>query len=185
MNVRAFSLVAVYLAVAGCASTGSTTPYKTAQQDGWSHYGSEPRNVGAYVALGALQGDERNIVVEGVITETCTTSGCWAKIVDKKGHEIIVLTEESRFHLPRNCAGHRAVAHGNMEVREISVEQRRHYAEVAGASPDQIAAITEPQHSLLLIADSVYLEGEGFVDAYSVQEAEAACKAQLEKEINR
>jgi hypothetical protein len=183
MNVRGMCLVGACLAVTACASTG--TPYETAKQEGWNHYGWQPASVGAYVALGALQGDERNVVVEGVITETCTTSGCWIKIVDKKGHDIIVLTEESKFHLPRNCTGHRAVAHGNMEVREIPVEQRRHYAEVAGASPEEIAKITAPQRSLILIADSVFLEGEGFVDAYTVQEAEAACKAQLEKELNK
>ncbi|MHC4083385.1 MAG: DUF4920 domain-containing protein [Planctomycetota bacterium] len=183
MNVRVLWLAGAGLVVTGCASTG--TPYETAKQEGWNHYGSQPDSVGAYVALGALQGDEQNIVVEGVITETCTTSGCWAKIVDKKGHDIIVLTEESKFHLPRNCAGHRAVAHGSMEVREIPVEQRRHYAEVAGASPEEVAKITEPQYTLILIADSVFLEGEGFVDAYTVEEAEAACKAQLEKEISK
>jgi hypothetical protein len=185
MNRHALSVVAACLTLAGCASTGTRTPYETAQRDGWNHYGQEPEHAGAYVALGALNGDEQNVVVEGVITETCTTSGCWAKIVDRQGHELIVLTEEKNFHLPRNCAGHRAVAHGDMEVREVSVEQRRHYAEVAGASPQQIALITEPQHTLILIADSVLLEGDGFVEAYTVKQAKRACEAQLEREISK
>ncbi|MHC5007189.1 MAG: DUF4920 domain-containing protein [Planctomycetota bacterium] len=185
MKLRVLWLAGACLVAVGCASTGSKTPYETAQQEGWNHYGWAPDDVGAYVALGALQGDEQNVVVKGVITETCSTSGCWIKIDDKKGHDIIVLTEESKFHLPRNCTGHRAVAHGNMEVREIPVEQRRHYAEVAGASPEEIAKITEPQRTLVLIAGSVFLEGEGFVDAYTVEEAEAACKAQLEKELSK
>jgi hypothetical protein len=185
MNVRGLWLAGACLVAVGCASTGSNTPYETAQQKGWNHYGLQPDTVGAYVSLGALQGDERNIVVEGMITETCATSGCWIKIVDKKGHEIIVLTEESSFHLPRNCTGHQAVAHGNMEMREIPVEQRRHYAEVSGATPEEIAKITEPEYALILIAGSVYLQGEGFVDAYTVEEAEAACKEQLAKELSK
>jgi hypothetical protein len=185
MNVRVLCLAGACLAVTGCASTGSNTPYERAQEQGWSHYGWKPDDVGAYVALGALQGDEQNVVVEGLITETCTTSGCWVKIVDKNGNDIIVLTEESKFHLPRNCTGRQAVAHGNMEVRLVPVEQRRHYAEVSGATPQEIAAITEPQRSLILVADSVFVEGKGLVDAYTVEEAEAACKAQLEKEISK
>jgi hypothetical protein len=183
MSVRVVLVAGVCLAAAGCASTGSGTPYETARQEGWSHYGQQPARVGDYVALGALQGDERSVVVEGLITETCTTSGCWAKVVDGQGHEVIVLTEEKRFHLPRNCAGHRAVAHGDVQVRVIPVEQRRHYAEVAGASPQEVARITEPQRTLVLVADSVYLEGEGFVEAYTEEEAKKACEAALKREL--
>jgi hypothetical protein len=173
------------LTLMACQATGTGTPYETAQKNGWQHYGAQPQSVGGYVALGALKGDEQNIVVKGRITETCTTSGCWAKIVDGSGHELIVLTEEKQFHLPRNCAGHRAVAHGNMQVREMPVAQRRHYAEVAGASAEEIAKITEPEYTLILIADSVLLDGDDFVEAYTVQQAEEACEAQLEKEINK
>jgi hypothetical protein len=179
------TLAAGCAVLTGCQATGTGTPYARAQQEGWRHYGSEPQSVGAYIALGALGGDEQDVVVEGVISETCTTSGCWAKIVDEQGHDLIVLCEESRFHLPRNCAGHRAVAHGNVQVREIPVEQRRHYAEVAGASPEEIARITEPERTLILVADSVFLEGDDFVEAYTVEQAEEACKAQLEREISK
>jgi hypothetical protein len=173
-------LAAGVLILAGCHTT---SPYVTAQEKGWSHYGSKPASVGEYVALGALEGDEQGIVVDGVITETCETSGCWAKFVDDDGNEIIVITEEKQFHLPRNCTGHRGVAHGNVQVRVISVQEQRHWAEVSGASPAEIAAITEPDRKLLLIADSVYLEGDGFVAAYTEEEAKAACEAALEKEL--
>jgi hypothetical protein len=179
------ALAAACLVLAGCQTTGTGTPYETAQQEGWSHYGGKPRSVGPYVALGAIQGDEQDIVVEGVITETCLTSGCWAKIVDEDGHGLTVITEEKKFHLPRNCVGHRAVAHGKVEVRVIPVEQRRHYAEVAGASPEEVARITEPQRMLLLIADSVYLEGSGLGEAYTVEQAEEACEAQLKGKVDK
>lgn len=184
MNVHASRLAALaagVLTLAGCHTTGS--PYARAQAEGWKHYGQEPQRVGEYVALGAIAGDEQGIVVEGLITETCETSGCWAKIVDDDGNEIIVITEEKNFHLPRNCTGHRAVAHGNVQVRVISVEEQRHWAQVSGAGQDQIAAITEPDRKLLLIADSVYLEGDGFVAAYTEEEAKKACEEGLEKEM--
>ena len=73
-------LAAGLMVLAGCQATGTGTPYATAQKEGWNHYGEKPQSVGQYVALGAIQGDEQDIVVEGTITETCTTSGCWAKI---------------------------------------------------------------------------------------------------------
>jgi hypothetical protein len=184
MNAHASCLAALaagVLVLAGCQTTGS--PYAKAQNEGWKHYGQEPQRVGDYVALGAIAGDEQGIVVDGLVTETCETSGCWAKIVDGDGNEIIVITEEKQFHLPRNCTGHRAVAHGNVQVRVISVEEQRHWAEVSGASPEAVAAITEPDRKLLLIADSVYLDGDGFVAAYTEEEAKAACEAALEKEM--
>jgi hypothetical protein len=184
MNVHTSCLAALAAGLVVLAGCQAGSPYATAQEKGWNHYGQEPASVGDYVALGAIQGDEQGIVVDGLITETCETSGCWAKIVDDDGNEIIVLTEEKKFHLPRNCTGHRAVAHGNVQVRVISVEEQRHWAEVSGASPDEVAAITEPDRKLLLIADSVYLEGDDFVAAYTEAEAEAACEAELEKEMH-
>ena len=41
---------------------------------------------------------------------------------------------------------------GILDVTPESVEDQRHYAEDAGASPEEVAAITEPKNTLVLTA---------------------------------
>ena len=55
MNLRSYCVLAACLMLPACASTGTGTPYDTAQREGWNHYGSQTKDVGPYVALGALQ----------------------------------------------------------------------------------------------------------------------------------
>jgi hypothetical protein len=162
------------LLAAGCQST---CPYANAQKEGWSHYGANPDVSGRLVALGAVKGDEQDIVVQGTITKMCTTSGCWALISDDHGGELFVMCEDKGFHLPTNAVGHDLVAHGDGHVNVTTVEQQRHFAEVSGAAPEEIAAITEPQYTIMLIADSVFLKGDDLRRAYTPQEAEEACEA--------
>jgi hypothetical protein len=164
----------VCLSAAGCQSA---SPYAAAQGEGWSHYGADPEVSHRLVALGAVQGDEQDIIVRGTITKMCTTSGCWALITDEQGAELLVMCEDEGFHLPTNAIGHQLVAHGHGHVNVTPVEQRRHFADVSGATPEEIAAITEPEYTVMLIADSVYLKGDDLRRAYTPEEAAAACEA--------
>ena len=42
-------------------------------------------------------------------------------------------------------------------VEEMSVEDQRHYAEDGGATPEEIAAITEPKRTLAFEANGVLI----------------------------
>ena len=175
MPLRLLPLAAlVCLLAAGCQTT---SPYATAQKEGWHHYGANPDVSHDLVALGAVRGDEQDIIVHGTITKMCTTSGCWALITDDHGGELFVMCEDKGFHLPTNAIGHRLVAHGDGHVNVTSVEERRHFAEVSGAAPEEIEAITEPEYTVMLIADSVFLKGDDLSRAYTPEEAEEACEA--------
>ena len=165
-------LMCAALAPAGCGS-----PYRTAEKDGWNHYGAFPKVGGDVVALGAVKGDETDIIVEGKVVNMCRTSGCWIMLEDERGDQLFVQFEDEGFQLPTNAIGHRAVAHGKGHVRVIPVEQRRHFAEVSGASKEEIAKITEPEHTTMLLADSVYIDGDDLAPAMTEEEAEAACEA--------
>ena len=175
MSCRITVLVAAaFLTTAiGCQTSH---PYHAAKEKNWNHYGIDVCTPGPHVALGTLKGGETDVVVSGLVTETCKVSGCWATIDDGKD-ELIVLCEDSGFHLPGNCVGHDAVAHGRTEVRITPVDQLRHFAEVSGASPEEVAAITKPERMIVLIADSVFLKGDDLKRAYTHEEAEAACEA--------
>ena len=149
---RLFAVLA--LTLTGCAST----PMETAANDGWNHYGAEGRDQGPTLALGALEGGESNVIVEGTITDVCAVKGCWMRVRDGD-EELFVRFQDYGFFVPRNAAGHRVAMHGTTVRQLTSVEELRHYAEDAGKSAEEIAAITEPEERVIFFADSVYIEG--------------------------
>jgi len=144
------------ISIVGCAST----PMDEARSEGWNHYGEQVSS-GRAASLGALEGGDRDIIIEGAIQEVCPKKGCWMHVVDDEGTIRTVRFEDYSFFVPRNAAGRRVVVHGRAETHVASVDELRHYAEDAGKSPEEIAAITKPREQIIVYADSVYIEGEG------------------------
>lgn len=177
--LRMMTLGAAVLAAASLFGGCANDSYQKAQMDGWNHFGPvqeiEKTN---HVALGMFSGEETDVVVEGTIIEMCETSGCWAKIADEAGHEVFILCEPHGFHLPKNATGHTVVAHGDGQVRVVPVADQKHFAEVSGATEEEIAQITKPKVMKMLIADSVYIEGADLVKAYTPEEALEQCEAE-------
>jgi hypothetical protein len=64
------------------------------------------------------------------------------------------------FFMPKNIAGKEVIVNGKAFVSEVSVEEQRHYAEDAGKSEDEIAAITEVKRTYTFEADGVLLKEE-------------------------
>lgn len=153
-------LLLLFLALSSCASTGST-PMTVAKDAGWSQFGDSSISGGGgeVVALGALSGGEKNVIVEGTILEVCSVKGCWMR-VQQDGQELFVRFKDYGFFVPKDASGKRVVMHGVSEKKMASVEELRHYAEDAGKSEAEIAMITEPQERITFYADSVYIEGE-------------------------
>jgi hypothetical protein len=143
------------------ASCAASTPMSAAKGEGWSHYGAAGRDTGPVVALGAVAGGESNVIVEGTIVDVCPKKGCWMRVKDDSDHELFVRFQDYGFFVPMNAAGHRVVMHGTSVAEEASVEDLRHYAQDAGKSPEEIAAITAPEMRVTFFADSVYIEGTG------------------------
>lgn len=98
-----------------------------------------------------------DIVLTGYVTEVCQKEGCWLKMTTQKGSEdeIFVKMKDHAFLLPKNIAGKRAVVFGTVEKKEQSVKEQQHYLEDAGASQDEIDAITTPKATFVLSATGV------------------------------
>jgi hypothetical protein len=164
--LRTISLLALAAASAvGCQSE-RLNPMKTARDGGWAHYGMQDKEWGPTVALGAVGGDDANVIVEGNIVDVCQMKGCWMRVSDGE-QELFVRFQDYGFFVPMNAAGHDVVMHGTAVEKELSVEELRHYAEDAGKSPQEIAAITEPETRVTFYADSVYIAGDGLDEPYS------------------
>jgi len=76
------------------------------------------------------------VVVEGDVTEVCQSMGCWTMISDGK-NEIRAMTLH-KFFLPKDMKNVKAVVQGEFEVKEITEEQAKHFAEESGKNSDNI-----------------------------------------------
>ncbi len=107
----------------------------------------------------------QTVRVEGEVAEVCQMEGCWLTFQQAGGTPVRVAIphegegegEGHAFEFPRDIAGAHAVVEGTLELKETSVEMRRHLAEDAGASAEEVAAITEPQRQIVLNASGATL----------------------------
>ena len=107
----------------------------------------------------AQSGAVENVIIEGVITQTCAKKGCWMNVKMAEGDTMMVRFKDYGFFVPKEGAEDlRTVMHGVAKMDTISVDLLRHYAEDAGETEDIIMEITEPRFILEFIADGVLIE---------------------------
>ena len=94
----------------------------------------------------------------GTVEDVCQAKGCWMNIVaDGVADTMVGKFKDYGFFMPKDIAGKEVIMNGEAYYEETSVEELRHYAEDAGASAEDIAAITEPEKTLKFMADGVLL----------------------------
>ena len=107
----------------------------------------------------AQSGVVENVILDGIITQTCAKKGCWMDVKMAEGDTMIVRFKDYGFFVPKEGAEDlRTVIHGTAKMDTISVDLLRHYAEDAGETEDEIMQITEPRFVLEFIADGVLIE---------------------------
>lgn len=103
--------------------------------------------------------EKLNIVLEGEIAGVCQKKGCWLKLpIDKSGQNLFVKFKDYKFFVPMNAAGKKAFISGVAQKETIDVATLKHYAEDAGKSQEEIAAINEPEVKYTFMADGVAIE---------------------------
>ena len=97
-------------------------------------------------------------LVKAKVGEVCQAEGCWMKLKNPEGQDIFVKFKDHAFLIPKDLAGHSAVVYGTAIRKTVSVEDQRHYAEDAGKTKEELAAITEPKVELRIDATGVVIE---------------------------
>ncbi len=92
-----------------------------------------------------------DVKIKGVVTDVCTIEGCWIKVQSADG-QIMVKMKDHKFTVPVALNGKTVVIGGSAEEKTTSVEQLKHYAEDAGKSKAEIAAIKEPKKEIIVDA---------------------------------
>lgn len=98
-----------------------------------------------------------DVVVKGEITQVCQAEGCWLKMKNSAGEDMLVKFKDHKFLIPKDTKGS-VVVFGTAKRKTVSVEERRHMAEDAGKSKDEIAAITTPKTETRIDAEGLILE---------------------------
>ncbi len=102
-------------------------------------------------------GDTTIVKFTATVNEVCQTKGCWMRL-DLGDDEAMVRFKDYGFFMPKNIADMEVIVNGKAYISEMSVEEQRHYAEDAGKSEEEIAAITEVEKTLSFEADGVLVK---------------------------
>lgn len=106
--------------------------------------------------LGSLLAGKENaeVKITGKVVEVCKMEGCWIMMETANGPMRIKM-KDHKFLVPLSLNGKTIVANGTAILKETSVEKLRHYAEDAGKSKDEIAAITAPKKEITFDATGI------------------------------
>ena len=96
--------------------------------------------------------------LEGTIIQTCPKKGCWMSLATATDTLFVRFRDYGFFVPTDSVSGKVAVIEGDLFLDTITVEMRKHYAEDAGKSEEEIAAIYEPEYDINFIADGVIIK---------------------------
>ncbi len=100
------------------------------------------------------------------VEAVCQMKGCWMTLVPAtetatdESASTMVRFKDYGFFVPKDIDGRRVIVEGKAYYTTTSVEELRHYAEDAGKSEEEIAAITEPKQEMAFLASGVLLIDE-------------------------
>lgn len=171
------SVAAVFAVVAGCESTsapaakagGDAKPAAVAAaapSGSFKSYGEPVKNDGAptvtvkQLLSNVSQYEGKPVRVEGAVSKVCERKGCWMEMADGDKALFVKFTcpVDGRL-IPMDAVGKRAVAQGELKIKEISEADARHLAEEGGKTPEQVAKIVGPQKQITLASPGAVVYG--------------------------
>ena len=98
--------------------------------------------------------EPKEIKIKGKVTEVCKAEGCWLRMETASG-SMMIRMKDHKFFVPVSMQGKTIVANGTATLKETSVDMLRHYAEDAGKTKEEIAAIKDPKKEIVLQATGI------------------------------
>lgn len=102
-----------------------------------------------------LVNDQFEGQVKAKVTEVCKAEGCWIKVQKADGTSMMVRAKDHKFLMPENIVGKTVLIEGAATVKETTEEMRKHYAEDAGKSKEEIAKIKGSEKDVQFAAKGV------------------------------
>ena len=119
-------------------------------------FGAEVESWGEVSTLKSIIQNEKElsgkeVSLETEVAEVCEKKGCFF-VANEAGYSARITFKDYGFFIPTDSKGKKVTLVGTFEVKELTEEQAKHYAEDAGKDPD---AIEGPQKEYSIVATSV------------------------------
>lgn len=122
-------------------------------------YGEAPATEGLAVNPNDVQAKMTNGIFEGKVTakvtEVCKAMGCWIKIDKGDGTSLMVKSKDHAFFMPQDLVGKTVIIDGTASIKEVSEEKRKHFAEDAGQTKDEIKKIKGSEKQVQFVAKGI------------------------------
>ena len=102
-----------------------------------------------------LVNDQYEGQIKAKVVEVCKAEGCWIKVARKDGSGMMVRAKDHKFLMPENIVGKTVLIEGAATIKETTEEMRKHYAEDAGKSKEEIAKIKGSEKDVQFAAKGV------------------------------
>lgn len=155
-----FSLTAMI--VVACTTTLELRAQDKAEQGTMKSFGDKITPEGAIsteeLLTAMTRTDSLAVKVECEVITSCTKKGCWMDVMLKDGEVMKVRFKDYGFFVPTSgLEGKHAIMEGYAKKETTDVATLQHYAEDAGKSKEEIEKITEPETSLMFLANGVLI----------------------------
>lgn len=166
MTIKQFSFAAALLSLAACQTTPSTETAVTAPTSAATTVAVTGKTYGSAVTADGAQPlselkqvlstqDSAQVKLIGKADAVCQAKGCWLTMKTPEGQEMRVRFKDYAFFVPKDISGKTVVINGWAHREVVPVSDLQHYAQDAGKSAAEIAAITQPEVQLNFEADGV------------------------------
>lgn len=98
--------------------------------------------------------ENKDVVMEAEVEKVCAKKGCWMTLQGSEKTFRVKFHDYSYF-VPLSLIGKKVWVEGIVKRDEISIADTKHYLEDAGASKEEIAAVTKPSFEYSIIAKGV------------------------------
>ncbi len=99
----------------------------------------------------------KNVVVKGSIAQVCQAEGCWLKLKNTAGEDMLVKFKNHSFLVPKDLSG-TATVYGTAIKKTVTVDEQRHMAEDAGKNADEIQAINTPKTEVRIESTGIVVD---------------------------
>lgn len=96
----------------------------------------------------------KKIVMEAKVDKVCEMKGCWMTL-QGSDKTFRVKFKDYDFFVPMSLVGKKVWVEGEVIRSEVSVKHTKHYLKDAGASKEEIAAVTRPSVEYRIVAQGV------------------------------
>ena len=100
--------------------------------------------------------DGKKVQLRGKIQGVCQKKGCWMRVKDGKQETFVRFVDYS-FFVPLDVAGRPVACEGTVKVEVVKEAERKHLAEDAGKSAEEIARIKGDKVQVRFLAEAVQI----------------------------